>query len=134
MSQYRSLEKLLKECQSTLKLRDKRIAELEAKQNPRAHPEHKMRKTSIEAFRGLRLSGETEKRYTQIYGVLLRKGEPMTDWEITEELGWTDRNLVSPGRNKLVKYRMVEECEPRKCTSELGTKIKCITWRAVERE
>lgn len=89
--------------------------------------EVRVRQTSLDSFFMLDES-ELSRMRKLVYDALLVK--PMTDRELTVQLGFKERNVVSPRRNELVEMGLVKPNCKRVCTVSTSGK-KVIEWMVV---
>jgi len=73
-----------------------------------------VRDTSLNSYLELKDSGKLEARKQEIYELISQQG-PMTDNEITQVLGYKERNEISPARWRLMKHGLLIEGGKRKC-------------------
>ena len=90
--------------------------------------QHRMRSTSLEAYRDLQPSlGKRQQKVLRALQHMNSHGDYPTDLELTRFMGYYDPNKVRPRRNDLARLgRVVEHCK-RKCTVSGRA---AWTWRA----
>jgi len=86
-----------------------------------------VRDTSLNSYIELKDSGKLEAREQEIYELIKQQG-PMTDNEITQTLGYKDRNEISPARWRLVDQGVLIDYGKRKCSI---TERTVYQWRIV---